>query len=146
MTRVMVLTLRPQQAAVFSARAATLGAHATLDAPSGANLLGWAASKCYSAIEDALHSGRLRFSNAVRMHGECGAFAGPATLYQAKHEGGAVHLGRAAFEQACPSKQAEAVKGRLFTCDGAEAPSPRRKHRLRTAMRDGVADEGRLFG
>jgi hypothetical protein len=146
MTRMMVLSLLPQQAAVFSARAATLGAHASLNAPTGANLLGWAAGQCHDVIADALYGGRLRFSNAVRMLGDKGAFAGPATLLQAKHTGGSVYLGRARFEAACPDVQAEAVKERLFTLSGAEAPSPRYSRRLRTAMKNGVADEGRLFG
>lgn len=141
----MVLTLIPQQAAVFSTRAATLGAHASLNAPTGANLLGWAAGHCYGVIADALYSGRLRFSNAVRVIGENGAFAGPATLLQAKHIGGTAHLGRARFEAECGDAQAEAVKGRLFTPDGIEAPLPQHNRRLRTAIKDGVAEGGRLF-
>lgn len=146
MTRTLVLTLTPQQPAVFSARAATQGAHGTLDAPSGANLLGWAASCCYAEIEAALHSGRLRFSNAVRMVGEAGAFPNPAILLVPKHGDAPVRLGHAAFVAAYPDQQAEAVKGGQFTLDGQQAPAPRRARRLRTAMKDGVADEGRLFG
>lgn len=142
----MVLTLKQQQPAVFSSRAATLGAHATLDAPTGANMLGWAASKCYSVIEEPLLAGRLRFSNAVRLVGGEAAFRNPATLLEPKHESCEPVVGFAAFRRSYPDKQAQAVKGHLVTNKGLPAPRPRFHHRLRTAMVDGAADSGRLFG
>lgn len=159
MTRCIVLELTPNSAAIFSRDASTEGAHATLNAPTGAALLGWAAQNCYEkftadAAFKIFHSGQVRFSDAVRMVGEGEdaepSFLNPATLFEPKHGAGLTALGRSAFQEANKANndgvQAEAVKRKWVTMDGAQAPDPRIQHRLRTAMRGGVADEGKLFG
>lgn len=149
MKRMMVITLEPKHPAVFSARSATVGAHQTLDAPTGANLLGWAAAHCYELLEAAIYDGRLRFSNAVRIVNDLGAFRNPAILLEPKPKeiSGPACLGREKFVAVYgKTVQAKTVKDKLLTLGGEQAPKPQRVRRLRTAIKDGVADEGRLFG
>jgi CRISPR-associated protein Csx10 len=151
MSNKIVLELAPQAPAVFSRDASTEGAHATLRAPTGAALLGWAAGKLYESLDEDMaftifHSGRVRFSDAVRMLDGEPCFLCPANLFEPKHDQGTVVLGRASYEEANPMKQGEAIKGAWVTPMGTQAPKPSVHHRLRTAMKDGVADEGKLFG
>jgi CRISPR-associated protein Csx10 len=152
MTRCIVLEMTPNSAAIFSRDASTEGAHATLNAPTGAALLGWAAQHCYDEFTPDVafkifHSGQVRFSDAVRMVDDEPSFLNPATLFEPKHGTGTHALGRSAFETANDKGvQAEAVKRKWVTLGGAQAPDPRLQHRLRTAMSGGVAEEGKLFG
>lgn len=149
--RCLTIELEPEDAAVFSRSAATLGAHATLAGPPGAALMGWAARKCYPKLSEegqklVFHSGRVRFSDAVRFEGGKPRFVNPAILFEPKHGGGKAVLGRNAFQQANPGSQAETVKGLWISHDGEIAPSPRFRRRMRTAMSNGQAAQGQLFG
>ncbi len=152
MNRCIVLELTPHAPAIFSRDASTEGAHATLNAPTGAALLGWAAQKCYDELDaetafTVFHSGKVRFSDAVRMVGDEPSFLNPATLFKPKHGAGKTALGRSAFTIAnAVGIQAEAVKRKWVTMTGNQAPDPRTQHRLRTAISDGTADDGKLFG
>ena len=149
------ITLKPEEAAVFSRTAATLGAHATLSGPTGAALMGWAASQCYAELgekaRDAFHSGKVRFSDAVRVVDAVPRFANPAILLEPKHGTGTSALGRAAFESANENSanrfiQPEAVKGQWVSKMGAAVARPKLRRRMRTAMHEGKADDGKLFG
>jgi CRISPR-associated protein Csx10 len=61
------LTLELHEDAIFSARAATLGGHRSLDYIPGATLYGVSASKLYNSMPDdaftIFHSGKVRFGN-----------------------------------------------------------------------------------
>ena len=63
------LLLEQTRPAVFSRNAATEGAHATLDAPTGGALLGWAAAVGgygnFNKPFKVFHSGAVRFGNAM---------------------------------------------------------------------------------
>ena len=50
--RRLTIQLEPQDEAVFSRSAATMGAHNTLTGPPGAALLGWAARNCYHKLDE----------------------------------------------------------------------------------------------
>ena len=154
--RCLTIELVPEEAAVFSRTAATEGAHATLAGPPGAALLGWAASRCYEDLGDAahtvFHSGMVRFSDAVRWVDGKARFPNPAILLKPKHGGGETVLGRSRFEEVnnagkdANQIQAEAVKGEWLSLDGEKSKAPETRHRMRTAMEDGKAKEGQLFG
>lgn len=148
--RRLTLELTPEDAAVFSRSAATLGAHRTLAGPPGAALLGWAASQIYDDLGEhahaVFHTGRVRFSDAVRWAGDKAHFANPATLFEPKHGEGQTVLGRDEFYGKNPGVQPEAIKGRWLTLKGSEAAKPGTQRRMRTATCDGKAADGQLFG
>ncbi len=154
--RCLTIELVPEEAAVFSRTAATEGAHATLAGPPGAALLGWAASRCYEDLGDAahtvFHSGMVRFSDAVRWVDGKPRFPNPAILLEPKHGDGETVLGRSRFEEVnnagkdANQIQAEAVKGEWLSLDGEKSKAPETRRRMRTAMEDGTAKEGQLFG
>lgn len=149
--RCLTIELEPEDAAVFSRSAATMGAHATFAGPPGAALMGWVARKCYTTLSKAgqqliFHSGRVRFSDAVRFEGGKPRFVNPAVLFEPKHSGGKAVMGRDNFLQANPGSQPEAVKGRLVSHFGEEAAGPRLRRRMRTAMNKGKSAQGQLFG
>jgi hypothetical protein len=150
--RRLVLELVADHPAVFSRTPATLGAHSTLPGPTGASLLGWAASRLYSRRDPdgaftLFHSGAVRFSDAVRMSGDKPLFPNPATLLEPKHGDGRAALGRAAFHAHADNegRQAEAVRNRLVTLDGEDHGKASRRRRLRTALDHGRAADGQLF-
>ena len=149
--RRLTLELTPEEAAVFSRSAATLGAHRTLSGPPGAALLGWAASQIYDDLggqaHAVFHSGKVRFSDAVRWADGKAHFVNPATLFEPKNGKGYSELGRKAFVgKNEPGVQPEPVKGSWLTLDGSEASKPGTQRRMRTATNDGKAADGQLFG
>ncbi len=135
----LVLTLVPEDPAVFSATAATLGPHETRDAPTGSALLGWAARQLYDRLDPVrqhrlFHSGRIRFSDAVPLHGGEPVFSRPEILLRPKQGGGEPVLGRPAFEARFgPDRQAREVEMCRVTLLGGAAPKPARGHRLRNS-------------
>lgn len=159
--RVHVL-LEQTRPAVFSRNAATEGAHATLDAPTGGALLGWAAAAGrYGKFKEkfkVFHSGAVRFGNAMPL-GPDGTVCVPTPkLFMApKHEAGSgekhgkvaetVRIGRPP-----PGGQDEAIiqyehaPGAPFITPTGCVVSPARGQRLRTATRRRRAAEGMLFG
>jgi hypothetical protein len=155
-TRTLTIELTASESAVFSRSAATATTHLTASYPKGANLLGWAARRFYGDLDKAVdaytvfHSGKVRFSDAVRIVKEDAVFPNPAILLEPKHLGGEAQLGRAAYDEKYKEEegtrpQAEAVKGRLVTFAGAEAPMPILDRRLRSAKNGGLNAEAALF-
>jgi hypothetical protein len=150
--RVLVLNLEADDPFVFSRTAATEGGHHTLTAPTGAALLGWAAGQLYESLDPKsaytiFHSGRVHFSDAVPIDGGRPTFPRPAILLKPKHGKGKIALGRDAFETAHgPDVQAEPISMTPVTLEGAAGTGPRLRHRLRTAIEDGKAKAGALFG
>lgn len=135
----LVLDLEPADPAVFSATAATQGAHQTLDAPTGAALMGWAARHLYDQLPPAdryrlFHSGLVRFSDAVPLVEGKPVFPRPEILLKPKHGSGAVTLGLAAFREANGrDTQAATVGACRVTLSGAAAPPAATGHRLRNS-------------
>lgn len=135
----LVLTLSPQDPAVFSASAATLGPHQTLDAPTGGALMGWAARHLYDQPSPAdcyrlFHSGLVRFSDAVPIHAGQPVFPRPEILLRPKLGNGVATLGRRAFQETYGADtQAEPVGMCRVTLTGVAAPSPAVGHRLRNS-------------
>ncbi len=135
----LVLTLVPEDPAVFSATAATLGLHQTRDAPTGAALMGWAARQLYDRLDPArqhllFHSGRIRFSDAVPLLEGEPVFPRPEILLRPKQGAGEPVLGRAAFAQRYgPDRQANEVTMCRVTLAGVAAPKPATGHRLRNS-------------
>ena len=87
------LLLRPTRPAIFSLRSATEAGHRTLDAPSGAALLGWcAAHGPYEDFTDpfvVFHSGAVRFGNARPLSaGGIVAIPQPRNLFAPKGQSG----------------------------------------------------------
>ena len=164
------LLLTQTRPAVFSRSAATEGAHATLDAPTGGSLLGWAAATSgYDNFFDpfqVFHSGAVRFGNATPLgpdHTVCVPM--PKLFMAPKHDaGGSEAQGRVGDKvrigRPVASPQTTAAGGqpeaRVQYEHAPAAPfvvtptgcvvRPARGQRLRTATRQGRAAEGRLFG
>ena len=159
--RSVCLLLTQTRPAVFSRRAATEGAHTTLDAPAGGTLLGWAAAEGpYAEFEDpygVFHSGAVRFCAAVPL-GPDGALSLPMPkLFMApKHDaGGGLAAGRIDPETVRlgpPEAQAdddspiqyEPLTPPFVTPDGTVV-RPERGQRLRTATEKGRAAPSALF-
>ena len=148
--------------AVFSRNAATEGAHATLDAPTGGALLGWAAAAGgYDDFQDpfqVFHSGAVRFGNALPL-GPGGAACVPTPkLFMApKHAPGGgeadgkvgsdVRIGRpSASTSGAAAVQYEHAPGAPFITPTGSVVRPARGQRLRTATVRGRAAKGLLFG
>lgn len=159
-TRSFTIELTASESAVFSTSAATFTTHLTAPYPKGANLLGWAARKLYNSFDKDIahtvfHSGKVRFSDAVRVSGDGPAFPNPSILLEPKHLSGEAKLGRAAYDNKHNKdadgnpkevkRQAEAVKGKLVTLAGAEATKPVLQRRLRSAKNGGANAEAALF-
>lgn len=156
---VLELTLTPRRHAVFSGRSATEGAHVTLPAPTGAALLGWCAQTAgYDAMSDPVavfHSGAVSFGDArpvAPMETEevvpvPRSFVAPKGQEKAATAGGVLDI--ALVRNGRPSDaddtQYEALKARLMST-GYALVSPRTGQRLRTAIADGRAATGQLFG
>jgi CRISPR-associated protein Csx10 len=162
-TRGLVIELTAKDSAVFSRQNANEGDQRTFSAPPGSALWGWAISQLYQHLskEDAFtlfHSGKIRFSDAVPMIGDTPTFPRPANLVAPKHLGKpfdteghlqpeTISVGRAQFK----AKRGDFVQGEVistchitFTLDAAI--KAKRDCRLRTAMENGAAKEGSLFG
>ncbi len=154
------LRLRQTRPAIFSARAATEGAHATAAAPTGAALLGWAAAR-YREFDDpfaAFHGG-VRFGAAVPVGPDGKACAPMPKLFMAPKRAraggigedgridGTVRIGhpKPKNDGETPVQYAE-VKKAPFVARTGYAVNPARGQRLRTATTDGRAAEGQLFG
>src|SRR5579871_1356790 len=156
-----LVTLTAEEAAVFSARAATVGAHLSLPAPPGAALLGWAAAHYSLFAGDAFaifHSGRVRFSNAYPVAGGEIAWPIPRLLLEKKHEKGGVENGYLVREKLIvghPERRRGDVGARppqfepleaLFITASNRVVKPQFGARLRTATKAGRAAQGQLFG
>ena len=164
----ILLTLTPQDRAVFSNRNANLGEHESLAGPPGSALWGWAIGRLGGddAALKALLAGQVRFSDAVPLISNEPAYPVPANLFAPKllndDEGKAdndgvlngktIAVGMAAFEAVYSSaendnfRQAKAVKPGHVTLDLANALRPETAHRLRSAHLDGKAKDASLFG
>ena len=159
--QIMILTAA--EAAVFSERAATEGAHVTLPHPPGSALLGWAAAQGrYSNYQDAFsifHSGKVRFSNALPLteKGDA-AYPVPELLMRKKEDTagldkgvrldfGRLEIGRPVQppKQDGDRPQREPLR-KFFVTSGGEIWKPEIGSRLRTATELGSASTGRLFG
>ena len=157
--RLLLTQTRP---AVFSRNAATEGAHATLDAPTGGALLGWAVTAGgYGNFDDpfkVFHSGAVRFGNATPL-GPDGTVCVPTPkLFMApKHDtsggetdgkvGSNVRIGRPSTgAHGGASIQYEHAPGAPFITPTGCIVRPARGQRLRTATEQGRAAEGQLFG
>lgn len=157
-----LLVLTAQERAIFTARAATEGAHETRSHPTGAALLGWAANRIYADLDSkrayhVFHSGLVRFSDALPLaHDGQVAFPSPKILVSAKSgkspfdgdgelSKDAVWVGWTAFKAQHPDRQAEAVKDHFLT-DRLQVVRPSLGGRLRTATLGGRAKEAALFG
>lgn len=153
------LVLTANEPAIFSARAATEGQHDTLLHPTGAALLGWAAGGGrYDRFDDAFavfHSGLVRFSNALPLTPSgCVAYPVPKILARRKGDSvgesgqldAAVTVGFDPDEREQGRKvQREGLAGFFVTSTGATL-KPATGSRLRTAIGQGRAAEGQLFG
>ena len=156
--RLLLTQTRP---AVFSRNAATEGAHATLDAPTGGALLGWAAAAGgYDNYKDpfqVFHSGGVRFGNATPL-GPDGTVSVPTPkLFMApKHDAGGgeadgrvgkdVRIGRPPAKRGKAPIQYEQAPGAPFITPTGHVVRPARGQRLRTATEQGRAAQGLLFG
>lgn len=157
------LTLTPEVRAIFTARAATEGTHASLPCPPGSVLLGWAAAGGrYDNFSDpfqVFHSGRVRFSNALPILPDgTPAYPMPQILLQPKHARGGVvsdRLVAGAVRVWHPEDKHETEKiqydvidnkGRSFVTGDGRVVRPRFGGRLRTATWEGRAARGQLFG
>ena len=156
------LVLMQNRPAVFSRSAATEGAHATLGAPTGSALLGWAAAVAgYEKFGDpfkVFHSGAVRFGNAVPVGPDGTACVPmPKLLMAPKHEseGGVTDDGRIGDTVRIGRPQGKRRDGAPVQYEALDAPfvtetgwvkRPTRGQRLRTATKNGRAAEGQLFG
>ena len=161
--RVLLTQTRP---AVFSRNAATEGAHATLDAPTGGALLGWAAAAGgYDSFKESFkvfHSGAVRFGNAMPLGPDRTICVPTPKLFMApKHDAGGgetdgkvgkgVRIGRPRSQprtsgQSRATTQYEHAPDAPFITPTGHVVRPARGQRLRTATRQGRAAEGMLFG
>ena len=155
------LELTQTRPAVFSRNAATEGAHATLDAPTGGALLGWAAAAGdYGKFEEpfkVFHSGAARFGNAMPRSDGTVCVPTPKLFMAPKHDssggeiggmvGGNVRIDRPPSTQdgETPIQYAHAPSTPFISLTG-RVVRPARGQRLRTATKHGRAEEGLLFG
>ncbi len=161
--RRLIIELYSKDRAVFSRQNANEGDQKTFSAPPGSALWGWAISQLYPSLskEDAFilfHSGTMRFSDAVPMIGDAPAFPNPSNLVAPKHLGGAfddkgglqpetISVGREQFKARHGNNvQEKAISACHISFTLDSAIKAKRDHRLRTAMKNGVAKEGSLFG
>lgn len=156
--RQAVLILSLDQNAVFTARAATEGDHQTLDYIPGSALLGVAAVKLYNDQRAGdpfrlFHSGAVRFSNAVPLTASgVPAFPLPQVLREPKHRRGGVvdnmlnaDVVRVGEDPNNAAEQYDALP-RCHVGSDLSIARPRTGRRLRTALSEGRAATGRLFG
>ena len=157
--RLLLTQTRP---AVFSRNAATEGAHATLDAPTGGALLGWAVTAGgYGNFDDPFrmfHSGAVRFGNATPLGPDHTVCVPTPKLFMApKHDAGGdetdgkvgsnVRIGRPSTgTHGDAAIQYEHGPGAPFITPSGRIVRPARGQRLRTATKQGRAAEGQLFG
>jgi hypothetical protein len=162
-TDAIILTLIPEDAASFSRHNATEGLHQSHAAPPGSALWGWAISKLYgddkAQAYELFHSGKVKFSDAVPLiDRDSPAFPNPVTLLYAKHDGTPIskdgldtdklYLNREDFKSGPgkEKKQAESLKGYHISRALNQTAKTGRNHRLRTAISEGKAKDGQLFG
>lgn len=168
LTGALVLTLTPDDPASFSRNSATEGLHQSHAAPPGSALWGWAISQLYgddkAKAYELFHSGAVKFSDAVPLIDEkTPAFPNPITLMYAKHDGAPfkdkvfqpnrIAVGREAFlhdksneNEDGSKKQPEALTGCHISLALNQTVGTNRQHRLRTAIKEGQAEDGKLFG
>ena len=152
------LQLTQTSPAIFSAHAATEGAHKTTFSPTGGTLLGWAARN-YADFADpyAVFHGGVRFGTAAPL-GPDGTVCVPMPkLFMApKHRlaGGVkgdridtetVRIGRSPTTSDEPIQYKEIDKAPFVTPTGFVV-KPTRGQRLRTATKSGRAAQNQLFG
>ena len=155
------LLLTQTRPAVFSRNAATEGAHATLDAPTGGALLGWAAAAGgYDNYRDpfkVFHSGAVRFGNALPLGPDGSVCVPTPKLFMApKHDAGGgesdgrvgkdVRIGRPRPKRGKAPVQYEQAPGAPFITPTGHVVRPARGQRLRTATKQRRAAQGLLFG
>ena len=162
-----LLVLTAHEPAIFSTRAATEGQHDTVRHPTGSALLGWAAGGGrYAGFANqfaVFHAGQVRFSNALPVtRSGCVAWPVPQILTEPKNgpravpdmkdgagrlDPGVVTVGFAPDDRDAQGRkvQRETLK-RIFVTSAGEVLSPRTGSRLRTAIDNGHAAEGQLFG
>lgn len=158
--RQIELRLTQHEAAIFSKKSATEGAHQSADAPSGAALLGWCAKAgSYATFDDPLavfHSGAVRFHDArpSALSGEevlpvPRSFAAPKACIAGPIRDGRIDTGIVRNGRSPDAKdndvQYEGLKSGLMTPSFLTV-SKKMGQRLRTATRDGRAETGKLFG
>lgn len=154
------LRLRQTRPAIFSARAATEGAHATVAAPTGSALLGWAAGR-YGEFDDpfAMFHGGVRFGAAVPVGPDGAACAPMPKLLMAPKRARARGIGEdgriddtVRIGHPKPKNDGEGpvqytgIDKAPFVTPTGYAVSPARGQRLRTATEKGRAAAGQLFG
>ncbi len=163
--KIATLELELLDDVVFSARAASIGGHSSLDYIPGATLLGWAATQLYRDLEagglafDAFHSGRMRFGNGLPLdvHGAIG-WPVPRCWTHPKSKapatpivGGVRHRldGPIDNELATgPQDHSRTMREGFVVSHTGEWLKPVRKLRMRTAIHpmQGRAAQGQLFG
>jgi len=158
--RRLELRLTQYEAAIFSKKSATEGAHQSADAPSGAALLGWCAKAGpYSSFDDPVavfHSGAVRFHDArpSALSGEevlpvPRSFAAPKACIAGPFRDGRIDTeivrnGRSPDAED-KNVQYEGLKSGLMTPSFLTV-STKMGQRLRTATLEGRAETGKLFG
>lgn len=148
----LCLHLTCKDPAVFSQSGGTEGRHRTQAGPPGSALWGWAIEQCSGSPDllAALLAGKVRFSDAVPLAGEVPVYPRPANLFAPKHDQDSQSwwVGREAYqaEPANKDKQAETMGHCHLSADLQTRWHAERRHRVRTAIEDGKAAEGQLFG
>lgn len=154
-----LVILRQHRLAIFSARGATEAGHKTLEAPTGAALLGWCAQTGpYDGFTDpfaVFHSGALSFGTALPLS-QSGArsIPFPRNLFAPKGSDGMrdgfldtqeISIGAPVGDD---HTQYEALKKTFLTSNpaGLSHVCAGKGQRLRTATKDGRAAKGQLFG
>ena len=160
----LTLTLRAESRLVFSASAATLGAHQTTPVIEGARLMGWAAGALFSAKAETgagfanTTQGGITFGDARPVAGDCVTEPLAASLKSigAKKPAGGWVQSTANTTGTPPAELHDTSTGpykdqtRLYSAPQALVAqaglhSPAKRYRLRTATADGTAKESQLF-
>ncbi len=149
-----------QEDCVFSASAATEGAHESLDRIPGSALLGAAASRLYAKLEHrdayiAFHSGKLRFGDGLPWNGHDIGLPTPLCWHHAKTDRPDTDGCLAADKifnflhgsDLGDNRQPKQMRGGFVHADG-RLSKPAHSLRLKTAIASdtGRASEGQLFG
>ena len=157
---ILELTLRDD--VVVSERGATEGGHRGLDYLPGAQLLGAAAAKLYSALEAeesfvAFHSGRVRFGNALPVSVDgATCFPVPLSWHGIKDGDTTEKQGRIVGESVwngcdhpkLAGRQTKQLRGGYVATETGEVVRPALTLRMKTAVDPdtGRAARGQLFG
>ncbi len=159
--QVLNLELELLDDAVFSERAASVGAHAGLDYVPGSALLGWAARHLYASLDacDAwllFHSGKVRFGNALPLTANgLIAYPSPLSLHFHKSKKWREEDGRArpdtllnlARATMPGGEQWQQLRNTWLTSDGS-THQPTRELSMKTAIdpSTGRAAQSQLYG